>query len=107
MQTCGRAPQAASAFRQSITVLREEPKPSPWDYYNMACYQSLLSGTAANGLAEADNAMESLRRAVAAGWRDPTLMRTDSDLDPIRCRADFQMMMMDLGMPADAFAREK
>jgi eukaryotic-like serine/threonine-protein kinase len=105
MQKCNRRAEAESAFRQSIAVLRELPKPSPSDHYNIACYQSLLAGVVAAGSGEADNAMESLRRAVAAGWRDLTLMRKDSDLDSIRSRPDFQLLMLDLAMPADPLAR--
>ena len=43
--------------------------------------------------------MKSLRRAVAAGWNQPAHMRADTDLDPIRSRPDFQMLMLDLAMP--------
>jgi hypothetical protein len=32
-------------------------------------------------------------------------MRTDTDLDPLRSRADFQLLMTDLAFPADPFAR--
>jgi hypothetical protein len=32
-------------------------------------------------------------------------MRTDTDLDPSRSRSDFQLLMMDMAMPADPFAR--
>ena len=84
------------------------------DIYDLACNQSLLSGvasdagsglTAADGQAEADKAMETLRRAVAAGWRDRTHMRVDTDLDPIRSRPDFQVLALDLAMPDKPFAR--
>ena len=49
-----------------------------------------------------------LRRAVAAGWKQLAHMKADSDLDPIRSRPDFQMLMLDmldLDFPADPFAR--
>ena len=49
--------------------------------------------------------MKSLRRAVAAGWNRPAHMRADTDLDPIRSRPDYQMLVLDLAMPADPFAR--
>ena len=32
-------------------------------------------------------------------------MRVDSDLDPIRSRPDFQMLMLDLAMPDKPFTR--
>ena len=84
------------------------------DLYNMACAQSLLSGitseagsgpTAPDGRAAADAAMDSLRRAVAAGYRDVAHMRADPDLDPIRSRPDLRLLHDDLAFPADPFAR--
>jgi hypothetical protein len=48
-----------------------------------------------------DRAMEALRRAVAAGFKDIAHMRRDTDLDPLRTRPDFQALMMDLAFPAD------
>jgi hypothetical protein len=32
-------------------------------------------------------------------------MRRDTDLDPLRLRPDFQLLLMDLAMPDDPFAR--
>jgi hypothetical protein len=31
-------------------------------------------------------------------------MGSDTDLDPLRGRGDFQLLLMDLAMPADPFA---
>ena len=50
--------------------------------------------------------MRRLREAVAAGFRDLAHMRTDTDLDPLRSRLDFQLLMMDLAMPADLFSKD-
>jgi len=114
MQKCGLPAKAVSDFRQSIVVLRERASPDPWDYYNIACSQSLLSGaasmagsglTAADGRAAADAAMTALRQAVAAGWRDRTALATDTDLHPIRSRPDFQALILDTGFPPNPFAR--
>jgi tetratricopeptide (TPR) repeat protein len=114
LQKCGRPAEAASAFRQSITILEEQSHRTSGDYYDIACAQSLLSGlasqsgsglTAAEGQAEADHAMNSLRLAAASGWRNPAWMASDTDLNPIRSRPDFQSLVLDLGFPADPFAR--
>ena len=48
--------------------------------------------------------MECLRAAVAAGFRDLARIRTDTDLDPLRSRPDFRLLMMDLAFPDDPFA---
>jgi hypothetical protein len=46
--------------------------------------------------AYADRAVELLRRAVQAGWRDAAHMRKDTDLDPLRGRDDFQKLFRQL-----------
>ena len=108
LQKCGRPTQAVSAFQEGITVLEGLTSPRPVNVYDIACLQSLISGAAdeaADGRAEADKAMESLRRAVTAGWTRADHMRIDTDLDPIRSRPDFQLLIMDLVWPVDPFAR--
>jgi hypothetical protein len=114
MQRCGRPADAVSDFRQSIAVLQGQKELSPRDYYVIACAQSRLSGVAreagsgltlAAGRAAADEAMVTLRRAVAAGWREAAWMMADPDLIPIRSRPDFQLLMMDLSFPAEPFSK--
>ncbi len=116
MQRCGVPADAASDLRQCITSMRELTKPTLWDHYNVACYHSLLAGIAAQpgsgltadqGKIASDEAMKSLRRAVAMGQRDAAWMKTDTDLDPLRSRHDFQLMLMDLELPTDPFAGSK
>lgn len=51
-----------------------------------------------------EKAVETLHRAVAAGLQDAAFMRRDADLDPLRSRPDFQMLMMDLAFPDEPFA---
>jgi hypothetical protein len=48
--------------------------------------------------------MAARRQAVAAGYRDLDELGKDRDLVPLRPRADFQLLMMDVAMPADPFA---
>jgi hypothetical protein len=38
------------------------------------------------------------------GYRNPDAYRTEDALDPLRCRPDFQFLIMDLAMPAEPFA---
>ncbi len=114
LQRCGRPAEAVSAFREAIAILEELAHPTAGNIYDLACSQSLLAGvaadagsglTAAAGQAEADKAMRSLRRAVAAGWKQRAHMRVDTDLDPVRSRPDYQMLELDMAIPADPFAR--
>jgi serine/threonine protein kinase/WD40 repeat protein len=65
--------------------------------YNAACVYSLASGKATGKQKEyADRAMELLRKAVTAGYRKAAYMRKDTDFDPIRDRADFKKLLVEL-----------
>jgi serine/threonine-protein kinase len=110
----GRPAEAAAAIRQAVRILGRFVTWSPIDLYNLSCGHAQLarfavtsgSGmTSADGRAEADRAMQWLRSAIAAGYRNVALMQRDHDLDPLRPRDDFQALMMDLAMPDDPFAR--
>jgi eukaryotic-like serine/threonine-protein kinase len=48
--------------------------------------------------------MNDLRQAIAAGYRSSAMYRHESALAPLRGRDDFQLLLFDLAMPADAFA---
>jgi eukaryotic-like serine/threonine-protein kinase len=48
--------------------------------------------------------MEALRRSVAGAFKTFEVFRSDPNLDPLRDRADFQTLLMDLAFPADPFA---
>jgi len=52
-----------------------------------------------------DAAMVLLNRAVAAGFRDPANMPTDTAIDALRSRPDFQLLMLDIAFPDKPFAR--
>jgi serine/threonine-protein kinase len=109
----GRLVEAAESYRKAIALLDDLRSRTPEDYYNLACYHSALAGfarcpgsgvTAEEGRAESDRAMDDLRRAAAAGFRMTSLMAFDHELDPLRSRPDFQVLMMDLSFPSDPFA---
>jgi hypothetical protein len=53
----------------------------------------------------ADRAMATLRRAAAAGLIRADVLQSDLSFVPLRSRPDFQLLLMDLAMPADPFAR--
>jgi serine/threonine-protein kinase len=110
----GRFAESAASFREAIVALDGLSSRTPEDDYNLACYHASLAGladrpgsgiTTADGRHEADRAMDDLHRAARGGFRMLSLMSTDHDLDPIRPRSDFQMLMMDLSFPDEPFAR--
>ena len=78
----------------------ESPQASAEDLYNAACVYSLASGLASTDAARADShagrAVHCLRQAVARGFKDLEHMRSDTDLDPLRSRGDFQGLMGEL-----------
>jgi hypothetical protein len=55
--------------------------------------------------ANADRAMATLRRAAAGGWQGVDDLQSDPAFAPLRSRADFQELRMDLIFPDDPFAR--
>jgi hypothetical protein len=61
--------------------------------------------SAALGKQEAAEAMRLLKPAVAMGYRNSYLFRTESALDSLRGRPDFRLLLLDLSMPAEPFAR--
>ena len=63
--------------------------------------------SAAEGKAEADQAMTLLRKAVGIGYRDPVAFRTDSALDPLRQREDFQKLLQELEQKSAAKPEKK
>jgi serine/threonine-protein kinase len=112
-QVEGRAAEAAEFHRKAAAVLERLPMLGAEDLYNLACYHAMRAGAAARpksglstaeGQAETDQAMTWLRKAVAAGYRSLAFLKTDPDLDPLRSRPDFQLLLLDLAMPADPFA---
>jgi serine/threonine-protein kinase len=111
----GRPAEAAASLRRAVTILeRITPMLEPRDRYNLACAHAQLAAiaampgsgmTVADGRAEAERAMYWLHLTIATGYRNVALMRRDHELDPLRSRDDFQLLMMDLAMPDDPFAR--
>src|SRR5262249_42003106 len=110
----GHHSEAASATREAVAILERLSILDPRDCYNLACGNATLAGiaalprsglTAAEGRAAAEQAMPWLPRAVARGYRNVPVLERDHDLDPIRSRPDFQLLMMDVEFPDDPFAR--
>jgi serine/threonine-protein kinase len=108
----GRLGDARAAYRQGIALLDGLPSRTPEDEYNLACYHSRiaeLAGRAGSGVPahesqiECDRALAKLQQAVAAGFHVLPLISTDHDLDAIRSRPDFQLLLMDLSFPSDPF----
>jgi serine/threonine-protein kinase len=107
-------PAGAAADTRRALALCDGLRPlSGRDLFETACCHAALAGLAgrpASGVSaaeaeiEAARAMESLVRAVAAGYRNANEIRIESALDPLRSRHDFRLLMMDLAFPTESFA---
>jgi tetratricopeptide (TPR) repeat protein len=104
-QRAGRDAAAVASLRRTIALRGELPTLSLEARYDLACNQALLatlakgkaSGlTAAEGETAADTSLETLRQAVAAGYANLARLRTDTDLDVLRSRPEFQKLLKDV-----------
>jgi eukaryotic-like serine/threonine-protein kinase len=105
----GRLDEAETSIRSSLATLSDVSKPDRDVLYERGCALSLLAGrlpktSDARPRPEADLAMDALRAAVAAGFQNLALARTQTDLDSLRARPDFQLLMRDLAFPRDPFS---
>jgi tetratricopeptide (TPR) repeat protein len=107
---------ADAHWRRAVAVAEAVPASTgEVVFLNAACHAALssialLEGTPMSAIlrdAEAGRAMTLLRQAVKMGYRDLNVYRTESTIDPLRERDEFRMLMMDLAMPADPWARER
>jgi serine/threonine-protein kinase len=104
-QRAARDAAAVATLRQAIALRGELPTLSLEARYDLACDQALLatlakgkaSGlTAAEGQAAADISLETLRQAVASGYANLARLRTDTDLDVLRSRPEFEKLLKDI-----------
>jgi serine/threonine-protein kinase len=113
LRRCGRPAEAVAALRESMTLLRGSAQAEFLSLYDIACAQALLSAAATEpgsgltpdeGRAYADEAVATLRRCFAAGFRNAPWMLADPDLVPLRSRPDFRLLALDMAFPTVPFA---
>jgi serine/threonine-protein kinase len=92
-QARGRPAEAAKAYRRAAELL--EKLTDPDQVYALACCHALLATPGVGSADEGDKAMESLQRAVAAGFHDVEKLHTDKDLDAVRGRPAFKQLVAD------------
>jgi tetratricopeptide (TPR) repeat protein len=100
----GRVSEAAAAAEQLSSLWN----PDPEDLVSIARELSLCSVNAKDAAAVrryADRAMDFLRRAVLAGYRDLKSLQTDAVFNSLHSRTDFDDLLTDAAFPADPFAR--
>jgi non-specific serine/threonine protein kinase/serine/threonine-protein kinase len=112
----GRYPEALRSFQRAVDVLESLPALDARGSYQLAislaaCVSLIGSGPGVappddeSKLSPADRirrqiygkrAVSVLGSAIAGGFADLSICRTDSDLDPLRDRADFEKLLHDL-----------
>jgi hypothetical protein len=95
---------AAEAIGQFLQAAVELPR----DAYNSACLFAGCARLAATddrlsererkerSSAYGDRALAALRQAIDRGYKDLAKMTKDTDLEPLRARADFQKLLAEL-----------
>jgi eukaryotic-like serine/threonine-protein kinase len=101
-----------STLRAAIVLVEKGPA-APSSQYRKARGHALLAAvfaradsgrTPAAAREEADLAMTLLRQAVESGYHNLVAIRTEVDLEALKSRTDFQILLMDLAFPASPFA---
>ena len=104
---------AAADARRALGLYDGLPSRSGEEWFETTCCHAALAGLAgrdgsgvpaAAAASEAEMAMALLSKAVTMGYRNADAYRTESALDPLRTRPDFQLLMMDLAFPTEPFA---
>ena len=110
----GRYTEALELLDEAQKLLESLPQTWPTYYYHLACCLALRIPpvTASRTSHEAeeirrygDQAMISLRRSVAGGFKTFEIYRSTPDLEPLHEREDFQTLLLDLAFPTEPFAR--
>jgi serine/threonine protein kinase/Flp pilus assembly protein TadD len=90
----------AGQVAEAVAEVAELTKLDGWNtgqWYDFACVYAVASGKVADKKQEyADRAMELLRKAVQAGYKDGAHMAKDTDLDPLRDREDFKKLLAEV-----------
>ncbi|HZN33716.1 MAG TPA: serine/threonine-protein kinase, partial [Pirellulaceae bacterium] len=108
----GQSEKWTGTIRLAQQVLERFPQQSASDLYSLACLHAVtaalsakdpLTATAAELVEsqavvdrESNEAVDALDRAIRAGFSDLVLLQIDKDLDPLRQREDFKMVLAKL-----------
>jgi serine/threonine protein kinase/tetratricopeptide (TPR) repeat protein len=100
----GKRQDARRTLLELRAFLEKLPQPNDEDLYKLACVRAQLSRLAGSGQAPLttpeqvervqylDQAMDALRKAIAAGYPDLAELQKDPSLDPLRDRDDFHKL---------------
>jgi tetratricopeptide (TPR) repeat protein len=90
----------SGAIAEAVAEVNELTMLENWSaaqWYDFACIYSVAAGTMAGKKQEyANRAMELLRKAVNAGYKDAAHLKSDAALDAVRDREDFKTLVSEL-----------
>jgi serine/threonine protein kinase len=90
----------AGQVAEAVAEVAELTKASGWaanQWYEFACVYAVASSKTADRQQEyANQAMDLLQKAVKVGFTDTAHMKRDTNLNPLRARADFQKLIGEL-----------
>jgi tetratricopeptide (TPR) repeat protein len=88
----GHAAEARAAAGQAVATAEELARSDSAYWYDLACMLS-LRGRVSSSEADAAQAVATLRRAIAAGFDNDHVLRTDPRLERRRSRPDFPALI--------------
>jgi tetratricopeptide (TPR) repeat protein len=95
LRALAHAGKGAEAAPKAEALCRENPKSTPLLLEAARCYAACAAGAAAPANREryAAKAIEAVRAAAAAGYKDPIALRTDPDLAPVQTEQAFRDLL--------------
>ncbi len=110
----GNAAEGSRCFRLAREVLEQTARETPDQLFELATVYAVLASPVAESLEpseeedaaeqkrNADLAMETLNKAVDAGYQNASVLGTNQDLNPLRDRDDFQAILSTVQKLAEA-----
>jgi hypothetical protein len=96
----GRNTDALKLGEETLSLMKTNLGPDhPYtleSMYNMACIHALMIPRSHDHAKQSDLAMDWLKKAVAAGYKDVAQIKKDTDLDALRGREDFKKLLSEL-----------
>ncbi len=108
--------RATADTRRALQIWDGLPNRTGEYWFETACCHATLAALAGRersdvpadeARVEAERAMAILKQAVSTGYRDFASYRTETGLDVLRGRGDFQLLMLDLAFPSDPFGGDR
>jgi eukaryotic-like serine/threonine-protein kinase len=102
-QQLGNPSEAASAALERRALSPDDPK----ELFDVARDLARCAAKAKGQVRYANEAIDTLRQAIAHGFKDRASLEREPDLEPLRSRDDFQSLLRDLRRQAQTESRQQ